>query len=250
MAPAGLHAVPCPIVAAPVDVEARVGVDGVLRVAENAGVAAVEPEARVANSVELAVVVLGIAGDQVERVNPRAFEDAAVERRRRPGWDGRELSPHLGQIDLEVVYGAGHAAVSRSRKELPLAGRVGPGSVHQPDHSLLVSVGVDPVGSLVPHPLRGRRIAEQLRAGRGPVPFADRGSLRRVLRRRPLGQNLRRSETKKSRKTKIDCPPPHGRTNGTSPRFSSCPQGIGAGPMPSVLERASELELLPVAPPR
>jgi hypothetical protein len=175
MAASGLHA--GAVVAAPVDVEGRVPVERLAGVGEDVAAHALGVEAGLAHALELAVVVLCVARDQIEGVGERGLVEARVEGGRWLRRERRELLLEQRQVDPELGDRAGYAVLLDAGQEDAFGRRILAGAVHQPHVGLLDPVGVRAVGALVQGPLGGRPGA----AAAGP------GRARRRLR---LGQPL------------------------------------------------------------
>ena len=100
-------------------------------------------------------MVLGIAGNQVQRMHPRGFIEATVEGGGWLGGNGGKFALDLSRADLEEGNPAVDARITAVREEQAFRRRIRPRPVHEPDKLLFVAVGVQAIGCFVVDPFCG-----------------------------------------------------------------------------------------------
>ncbi len=150
MPPPNLHPIGCSV--SPIDIKARMRVESATRIAEDTRPTAKARETRIRNLLKLAIVILGISRDQIERMRLRSLVYTTIK----SGWfhrsNRRELTFKNTQIHIKIVDCASHLRITRIRQKLSLLSRVRASTVHQPDHGLFISIWMRTVIGLVQDP--------------------------------------------------------------------------------------------------
>ena len=142
----------------PVDVESGMAVDCVLGIAKHDPGIGLPFKASIIDALHLTVMGLVVDADDVIRLGLGSVVKPDVEGGRRLGRDGREIVLEDGGIDnpmRRIIASACDVGVSSAAEPCqpdPFLRRIGARPVGQPQHLLLVAVGVQTVAGLVKRP--------------------------------------------------------------------------------------------------